>query len=75
MRQTLMLPVAAFGLAIIVSAANSQPVSSVRAAPAPLLAAGIPALVALGGGATVARFVRRRRVRKEGELVATDEIN
>jgi len=28
-------------------------------APAPLLAAGIPAFAALGGGAVVARFARR----------------
>ncbi len=29
-------------------------------APAPLLAAGIPAFLALGGGAAMARLVRRR---------------
>ena len=31
----------------------------VRAAPAPLLAAGIPAFAALGGGAAIMRIVRR----------------
>jgi hypothetical protein len=32
-------------------------------APAPLLAAGIPAFVALGGGAAITRLVRRFRKR------------
>lgn len=32
-----------------------------RRAPAPLLAAGIPAFVAVGGGAVIGRIIRRRR--------------
>jgi hypothetical protein len=34
-------------------------------APAPLLAAGIPAFIALGGGAGIVRLLRRRRMRAQ----------
>jgi len=49
---------------LLASAAHAVPVPSVpplpiRRAPAPLLAAGIPAFMALGGGALIGRVVRR----------------
>ena len=48
-------------------------------APAPLLAAGIPAFAALGGAAAVGRFVRRRKaknsVQTEGAELASDEVS
>ena len=58
--------------ALSVSAAHAQLVSSTaaaRRAPAPLLAAGIPAFLALGGGAAIGRIVRRRKTaaREEAE--------
>ena len=37
-----------------------------KGAPAPLLAAGIPAFIALGGAAGIARLVRRRRDKAQG---------
>jgi hypothetical protein len=51
------------------SAANAQGISAEttaissvhRKAPAPLLAAGIPAFLALGGGALIGKIVRRRK--------------
>jgi hypothetical protein len=52
-------------LASLAGAASAQPFSAspvpVRRAPAPLLAAGIPALIALGGVGVVGRLVRRRK--------------
>jgi hypothetical protein len=55
------------GVAIIVfalgvSAGNAQLLSATtKKAPAPLLAAGIPAFLALGSGAAIGRAVRRRK--------------
>jgi hypothetical protein len=48
---------------LLASTANAQPVSSAakKKAPAPFLAAGIPAFVALGGGALIGRIKRRRK--------------
>jgi hypothetical protein len=52
-------------LSLITGAAIALPPSSVssppRQAPAPLLAAGIPAFLALGGGAFVGRMMRRKK--------------
>ena len=57
-------------VAVLPATAFAVPCSSVfgcggKPAPAPLLAAGIPAFVALGGGAAVARLIRRRRERDD----------
>jgi len=49
----------ASGMAFAVPAAVPLPRN--HAAPAPLLAAGIPAFLALGGGAAVTKFSRRFR--------------
>jgi hypothetical protein len=64
------------GLAMVAGAASAQPtVSSVppRAAPAPLLAAGIPAFVALGGAAVFGRVMRRRKGSAESNEPAANE--
>jgi hypothetical protein len=53
-----MLAVVILGLALTAGTANA---SVPRPAPAPLLAAGFPAFVALGGAAWVGRIVRRRK--------------
>ncbi|HTR16718.1 MAG TPA: hypothetical protein VMI52_06760 [Acetobacteraceae bacterium] len=45
----------------IAVAEAGTPVGGYRGAPAPLLAAGLPAFVALGGGAALARLLRRGR--------------
>jgi hypothetical protein len=50
---TAVLPSAAFALPCAAAIGCGHP------APAPFLAAGIPAFAALGGGALVARLVRR----------------
>jgi hypothetical protein len=41
-------------------------------APAPFLAAGIPAFLALGGGALVGRVMRRRKSRNERTASASE---
>jgi hypothetical protein len=51
------------GLAAQVAEAGGSIVSV--GAPAPLLAAGIPAFLALGGGALATKLIRRFRNRKE----------
>ena len=49
-------------------AANAVPIAGpTRPAPAPLLAAGIPSFLALGGGALIGRFKRRRKSDQEPE--------
>ena len=48
------------GVALAVPCPSAIPGCS-RPAPAPLLAAGVPAFLALGGGALVARLPRRKR--------------
>jgi hypothetical protein len=66
-RNALMLSGVAIGLAMLAGAAVADPPPWAPAwghshpAPAPLLAAGIPAFVALGGGAIAGRLIRRRR--------------
>jgi len=63
-RSALQVTVVVMMLLLLASAAHAVPVPSVpplpiRRAPAPLLAAGIPAFMALGGGALIGRVVRR----------------
>jgi hypothetical protein len=62
-RKMLMPSVAVMGLTLVAGAARAVPVavSAPHPAPAPLLAAGIPAFIALGGGAFIGRMVRRRK--------------
>jgi hypothetical protein len=57
------LPVAAFAGAC----PSAIPHCGGSPAPAPLLAAGIPAFLALGGGTAIARLMRRRRERKAAD--------
>ena len=64
MRKALMLSAAIVGVTMVAGAATALPTTvPPRAAPAPLLAAGIPAFAALGGTAAVARFMRRRKAK------------
>ena len=51
------------GVVVALSVGVGQAFAAVssHAAPAPLLAAGIPAFVALGGGTLVSRLLRRRK--------------
>jgi hypothetical protein len=72
MRKPLMMIVTVAGLTMAAEAATAQTVaSSVRSrAPAPLLAAGIPAFVALGGATVVGRFVRRRKANTRRDEIA-----
>ena len=84
-RNALMLSGAAIGLAMIAGAAVADPPSWAPAwghshpAPAPLLAAGIPAFAALGGTAAIGRFMRRRKaktsVQTEGAELARNEAS
>jgi hypothetical protein len=59
------LAVAALALIglMALAAGAAQPIPS--GAPAPLLAAGIPAFLALGGGALAVKLIRKFRNRKE----------
>jgi hypothetical protein len=62
----LKIVVTAAVIGLLPAIASATPCPSVgcggpHRAPAPLLAAGIPAFIALGGGAAVARLLRRRR--------------
>lgn len=50
----------ASGMAFALPPPNAVPLKN-HAAPAPLLAAGIPAFLALGGGAAVTKISRRLR--------------
>jgi hypothetical protein len=83
MRKALMLSAAIVGVTMVAEAAIAQPTTAARvpprAAPAPLLAAGIPAFAALGGAAAVGRFVRRRKaktsVQTEGAELASNEAS
>jgi hypothetical protein len=66
MRKALMLSAAIVGVTMVAEAAIALPTTAnvpPRAAPAPLLAAGIPAFAALGGAAAVGRFMRRRKAK------------
>jgi hypothetical protein len=61
-------PLAVAVLALVgltVEAAWGGPSTTTAGAPAPLLAAGIPAFLALGGGALATKLIRRFRNRKE----------
>jgi len=58
-------------LPLITAAQAGTPVGAYHGAPAPLLAAGIPAFVALGGGAVFTRLLRRMR-RGGADGVATE---
>jgi hypothetical protein len=58
-------PLAVAVLALVGLAAQAAYASPPVGAPAPLLAAGIPAFLALGGGALATKLVRRFRNRKE----------
>jgi len=49
---------------VVVLMGDHSAFAFVRGAPAPLLAAGIPAFAALGGGAAIARLVRRVKARR-----------
>jgi hypothetical protein len=53
-----------FTTCLICGAAFATPVPTPTSAPAPLLAAGIPAFAALGGGVVVTKFLRRFRSSK-----------
>ena len=63
--RTLKFSAALVSLSLVAGVALTQPSTSVasahRRAPAPLLAAGVPAFLALGGGALVGRVMRRRK--------------
>ena len=77
MRKRLLMIAAIAGLMMVTEAATAQLVSSTavrRQAPAPLLAAGIPAFVALGGAAAVGRFLRRRRANKDTMPAPSDTM-
>jgi hypothetical protein len=74
MKVCMMIGIAGFALALIATAAFAGPPSSVcsvpaisalctHPAPAPLLAAGIPAFAALGGGLAV-RWMRSKFTRR-----------
>ena len=61
-----------FVLASLAGAASAVPISAptpVHPAPAPLLAAGIPAFIALGGAGFVGRMMRRRKLAAETKAV------
>jgi hypothetical protein len=69
-RSVLQVTVVTVVCILLGSAANAQSFSAestaisavpIRKAPAPLLAAGIPAFLALGGGALIGKIVRRRK--------------
>jgi hypothetical protein len=65
-RKLSQLAVLATALALLSGAVSAlSPSVPIRRAPAPLLAAGIPAFIALGGGAFVGRIVRRRKTRSQ----------
>jgi hypothetical protein len=70
-RNALMLFGAAIYLVVIAGTAVANPPTWSHAggnshpAPAPLLAAGIPAFVAVGGAAAVRRFLRRRKGKQQ----------
>jgi len=63
MGKVVQLCVATAILAMTASAASAQLLTTVskKRAPAPLLAAGVPAFIALGVGAGIGRVVRRRK--------------
>jgi hypothetical protein len=83
MRKALMLSAAIVGVTMVAGVAIAQPrISSIpppRTAPAPLLAAGIPAFAALGGTAAVGRFIRRRKaktsIQTEGAELASNQAS
>jgi hypothetical protein len=78
MRKALVLSAAIVGVTMVAGAAIALPTTSnipPRAAPAPLLAAGIPAFAALGGAAAVGRFIRRRKAKTEGTELASNEAS
>jgi hypothetical protein len=81
MRKALFLSAAIVGVTMLTGAAIAQTPapSSRRSAPAPLLAAGIPAFAALGGGAAVGRFMRRRKaktsIQTEGAELASNQAS
>jgi hypothetical protein len=84
-RNALMLSGAAIGLVMLAGASVANPPTWSHAggnshpAPAPLLAAGIPAFAALGGAAAVGRFMRRRKaktsVQTEDAELASNEVS
>ena len=83
MRKALMLSAAIVGVTVVAGAAVALPPTTSRipprTAPAPLLAAGIPAFAALGGTAAIGRFMRRRKaktsVQTEGAELANNEAS
>jgi hypothetical protein len=70
MRRALMLSGALIGVAMFAAGAMANPPpwsnGHHNSAPAPLVAAGIPAFFALGGAAAVHRFMRRYRGTAQG---------
>ncbi len=70
MRKALLLSAAIVGITTVTGAATAQMLTSSRPrpAPAPLLAAGIPAFVALGGATAVGWFMRRRRASTQVQI-------
>ncbi len=70
----LVIPSVAFFTAMMIAGLATAQLTSLRPrpspAPAPLVAAGLPAFVALGGGAVIGRLVRRRKT--AGQDVTAD---
>ena len=65
-------------LASLAGAASAGPVFGptpvpIQRAPAPLLAAGIPAFIALGGAGFVGRLVRRRKAAVEAKAAGNPD--
>jgi Na+-driven multidrug efflux pump len=67
-RSLLQFVAVAITCVFLAGVANAVPIAGpTKPAPAPLLAAGIPAFLALGGGALIGRFKRRRKSDRQPE--------